>query len=85
MVHENLTFGSGVTVRQLNDPLRHDAVRQLGEMLTKVSRYSEIRRQTHSPPLIPGVILLRSWWAFWRTYLLQGVARWLARHGHRLV
>jgi glycosyltransferase involved in cell wall biosynthesis len=72
MVHENLSFGSGVTVRRLKGPLRHDAVRQLGDMLTKVNRYSEIRRKTQSPPLLLGFILLRSWWAFWRTYLLQG-------------
>lgn len=72
MVHENLTWGAGVTPRRLNGPLRHDAVRQLGDMLTKVNRYSEIRRQIQSPSLHPGLILLRSWWAFWRTYLLQG-------------
>lgn len=72
LVHENLTWGAGVIVRRLNGPLRHDAVRQLGEMLTKVNRYSEIRRQSHPTSLPPALILLRSWWAFWRTYLLQG-------------
>lgn len=72
MVHENLTWGAGVTVRRLHGPLRHDAVRQLGDMLTKVNRYSEIRRRSQAAPLHPGIILLRSWWAFWRTYLLQG-------------
>ena len=72
MVHENLTWGPGVRVRRLNGPLRHDAVRQVGDMLTKVNRYSEIRRQSQATPLHPGLILLRSWWAFWRTYLLQG-------------
>jgi len=72
MVHENLTWGPGVTVRRLDGPLRHDAVRQLGDMLTKVNRYSEIRRQSRATVLHPVLILLRSWWAFWRTYLLQG-------------
>lgn len=72
MVHENLTWQPGVTVRRLRGPLRHDAVRQLGDMLTKVNRYSEIRRQARKSALHPGLILLRSWWAFWRTYLVQG-------------
>lgn len=72
MVHENLTWGAGVTVRRLHGRLRHAAVRQLGDMLVKVNRYSEIRRQAPARVLHPGFILLRSWWAFWRTYLLQG-------------
>ncbi len=72
MVHENLTWEAGVTVQRLHGPLRHDAVRQLGDMLIKVNRYSEIRRQSRAVALHPGLIVLRSWWAFWRTYLLQG-------------
>ena len=47
-------------------------VTTLSDMLTKVNRYSEIRRRSQAAPLHPGIILLRSWWAFWRTYLLQG-------------
>ena len=71
-VHENLTWNPGVTVRRLSGALRHDAVRDLGDMLVKVNRYSEIRRQTQPVSHPPGLILLRAWWAFVRTYILQG-------------
>lgn len=74
-VHENLAWGQGVKIARLQGPLRHDAVRQLGDMLVKVNRYSELRRELPQKAMHPGLILLRSWWAFWRTYVLQ--AGWL--------
>jgi glycosyltransferase involved in cell wall biosynthesis len=72
LVHENLVWGGGITLRRLEGPLRHDAVRDLGDMLVKVNRYSEIRRQSRPDSLHPALILLRSWWAFWRTYVFRG-------------
>lgn len=71
-VHEHLIWNPGVKVRRLSGALRHDAVRELGDMLVKVNRYSEIRRRTRPVSHSPGLILLRAWWAFIRTYLLQG-------------
>jgi len=71
-VHERLEWDPGVEVRRLSGALRHDAVRDLGDMLVKVNRYSEIRRQTRPVAYPPGLVLLRAWWAFFRTYLLQG-------------
>lgn len=71
-VHENLVMDAGVRTVRLDGALRHAAVRDLGEFLVKVNRYSELRRQTRPVALPAGVILLRAIWAFWRTLLLQG-------------
>ncbi|MBL8225711.1 MAG: glycosyltransferase family 2 protein [Chromatiales bacterium] len=70
-VHENLTFDPGVRVERLEGPLRHAAVRDVGELLVKVNRYSELRRRTRPVVLPAPVILLRATWAFFRTLVLQ--------------
>lgn len=71
-VHENLVWDDGVSVRPLEGVLDHAAVRDLGDMLVKVNRYAEIRRQTRPKVIPPAIILFRSWWAFWRTWVLRG-------------
>jgi glycosyltransferase involved in cell wall biosynthesis len=70
-VHENLTFDPGVRVVPLAGPLRHAAVRDLGELLVKVNRYSELRRRTRPVVMPAPMILLRAIWAFFRTLVLQ--------------
>ena len=71
-VHENLAWDTGVRVQRLSGALRHAAVRELGEFLVKVNRYSELRRRTRPVAIPAAVIVLRAAWAFWRTLLLQG-------------
>ena len=70
-VHEKLTWDAGMTVRRLPGTLRHDAVRDIGDLLVKINRYSEIRRKTRPITHPPALIMLRAWWAFVRTYLLK--------------
>jgi glycosyltransferase involved in cell wall biosynthesis len=71
-VHENLALDPGVRVARLSGPLRHAAVRDLGDLLVKVNRYSELRRRTRPVTMPAALILLRAIWAFLRTLLLQG-------------
>lgn len=71
-VHEKLQWDADAVVCRLDGPLYHAAVPDLGDMLVKVNRYTEIRRQTRPTVLPPVIILLRSWWAFWRTYVFRG-------------
>lgn len=71
-VHENLVFDPGVRVLRLAGPLRHAAVRDIGDLLVKVNRYSELRRRTRPVVMPAPLILLRASWAFLRTLVLQG-------------
>jgi hypothetical protein len=59
-------------VVRLPGPLRHAAVRDIGDLLVKVNRYSELRRRTRPVAMPAPLILLRAIWAFLRTLLLQG-------------
>ncbi|MDH3512909.1 MAG: glycosyltransferase family 2 protein [Gammaproteobacteria bacterium] len=70
-VHEIVKPPVGGNVRKINGDLFHDAVRQLGDFLVKIDRYSEIQREHSVRTLLPVLICLRSAWAFIRTYLLR--------------
>lgn len=72
MVHEKVKLAPGARVTRIAGALEHEAVRDIGQMLDKVNRYSEIRCRTirHAP--MPGFIVLRAFWAFLRSYLLKG-------------
>ena len=70
-VHEIVRPPVGGEVRKLDGDLLHDAVRELGDFLVKIDRYTEIRRQHSSRVISPPLIFLRSTWAFIRTYVLR--------------
>ncbi|MBT8131123.1 MAG: glycosyltransferase family 2 protein, partial [Gammaproteobacteria bacterium] len=53
-------------------PIRHNAVQHLGQFLIKIDRYSEIRRQTRTRTFHPSVIVLRSFYAFFKSYVIKG-------------
>lgn len=70
-VHEYVRPPVGGEVKKLEGDLIHEAVRELGDFLVKIDRYTEIRRR-HSRRVIPPVLIfLRSTWAFIRTYFLR--------------
>ncbi len=71
MVHENILVPEVGREQKLRGELSHDAVREIGDFLVKVNRYSEIRRQQEKRALAAPLIFLRSIWAFLRTYLLR--------------
>jgi UDP-glucose:(heptosyl)LPS alpha-1,3-glucosyltransferase len=72
LVHEKVKLAEGTRVTRLAGTLEHEAVRDLGQMLEKVNRYSEIRRKTIKRTSSPGLIVLRAFWAFLRSYVLKG-------------
>lgn len=47
-------------------------MQNIGQFLIKIDRYSEIRRQTRKKTFHPFVIVLRSLFAFFRSYVLKG-------------
>ena len=72
MVHEKVKLAAGARVMQVPGILEHEAVRDIGQMLDKINRYSEIRRKTIKRAPAPGFIVLRAFWAFLRSYALKG-------------
>jgi len=46
-------------------------VRELGQFLVKVNRYSELRSQAARRVHSPAVVLFLAAWAFFRTYVLR--------------
>jgi hypothetical protein len=71
VVHENIVLGAASRPERLEGELKHLAVRELGEFLVKVNRYSELRSQTARPVHSPAVVVFRAGWAFFRTYVLR--------------
>lgn len=57
-VHESVPLTSTSRPEKMPYPIRHDAVRRVGDFLVKIDRYSEIRRQTSSKTFHPAVIVL---------------------------
>jgi glycosyltransferase involved in cell wall biosynthesis len=70
-VHENVVLPPGGVIVKLDGVLIHDAIREIGDFLVKIERYSELRRKEKRHIYSPGVIFLRSLWAFLRTYFFQ--------------
>jgi hypothetical protein len=71
-VHEKVRVAAGGRVVRLGGDLRHEAVTDVGDFLVKVNRYSEIRREQPLRLRSTALILLRSCWAFFRTFVLRG-------------
>jgi glycosyltransferase involved in cell wall biosynthesis len=70
-VHENLILPEGARLVHLRGRLWHDAVTDVDEFLRRISYYSELRRKRQGKVHPAPVILLRAFWAFFRSYILQ--------------
>lgn len=70
-VHENLLLPAGAKRVRLKGPLWHQAVTDVDQFLRRISYYSELRRSRKGKIYSPPVILLRAWWAFFRSYVLE--------------
>jgi glycosyltransferase involved in cell wall biosynthesis len=70
-VHENVLLPPGGVIKKLDGALIHDAIREIGDFLVKIERYSELRRIEKRHVYSPGMIFFRSSWAFLRTYFFQ--------------
>lgn len=71
LVHENIVLGAASRPERLEGALSHLAVRELGQFLVKVNRYSELRSRTARRVHSPALIFFRAGWAFFRTYVLR--------------
>jgi glycosyltransferase involved in cell wall biosynthesis len=73
-VHEKVVSRAGVVTRLLDGVLWHDAVTHVDQFLKKISTYSELaaNEARDKPAPHPFVALLRSQWAFFRSFVLQG-------------
>ncbi|HUO82602.1 MAG TPA: glycosyltransferase family 2 protein [Gammaproteobacteria bacterium] len=69
-VHEKVATGPGSRPRRLAGPLRHLAVRELGQFLSKVDCYSALRGREDRRVQGPPATFLRAGWAFFRSYVL---------------
>lgn len=71
-VHEQVEVPAGVRTQRLNNPLWHEAVTELNQFLSKIARYSELRRRDRRVSHLPTVLIfLRACWAFLRSYVFQ--------------
>lgn len=71
-VHEFVVTSPDTIKQRLADPIEHNAIQHLGQFLTKIDRYSEIRRETSDKTYPPVVIFLKSLFAFFRSYVIRG-------------
>ncbi len=70
-VHESVLKTKQSIEHKLPYPIEHDAVQDIGQFLIKVNRYSEIRRKQSNKTFHPGLITLRSLFAFFRSYIIR--------------
>ncbi|MCI0400180.1 MAG: glycosyltransferase family 2 protein [Gammaproteobacteria bacterium] len=71
MVHERVVEVKHSRECKLDGALIHYAVTDIGQFLVKINRYSEIRKETWDRAYPVFVIVLRSLWALFRTYVLR--------------
>lgn len=73
LVHESLQSGTQSHIVKLSGLLHHDAYRDVGQMLDKAQHYSELyARSPQAKRYSFGVIVLKTAFAFFRSYLLKG-------------
>lgn len=72
MVHESVAVSAAAQAVRLDGCIEHLAVTELSQFLDKINRYSEIRARSDTLRVYPvAVIVLKTAFAFLRTYLLQ--------------
>lgn len=70
-VHEEVPLTDNSEPIKIAFPIRHNAVQNIGQFLLKIERYSEIRRTQNRKIKSPFQTVLRSGWAFIKSYFLQ--------------
>lgn len=70
-VHEKVVAGSSCKVRKLRGHIDHLAVDELSQFLDKVNLYSSIRSREMTKKKGLLVIILKSFFAFFRTYVIR--------------
>ncbi|HLW73996.1 MAG TPA: glycosyltransferase family 2 protein [Gammaproteobacteria bacterium] len=70
-VHEKVELKTGESAAQLGGTLKHTAMRDAGDFLVKMHRYTMLKAGESERTYHPVVILLKTFWAFIRSYLLR--------------
>lgn len=71
VVHEKVELKSGEVPGQLAGTLKHTAMRDAGDFLVKMHRYTMLKAAESDRTYHPVIILLKTFWAFIRSYLLR--------------
>lgn len=70
-VHEKVALNATSSVQRLPGLIRHDAVRDIGQFLQKIDRYTELRRGARGRTWPAPVIVLKALFAFVRGYVFR--------------
>ena len=70
-VHEKLELKGGEQALPLAGTLKHTAMRDAGDFLVKMHRYTMLKAGESERTYHPAVILLKTFWAFIRSYVLR--------------
>jgi len=70
-VHEQISLTPGSSVQRLQGPINHIAVTEISQFLVKIDRYSELRRAEARRGYPAPVILVKTIWAFFHTYVIR--------------
>lgn len=71
VVHEKLELKGGEEPVRLAGTLKHTAMRDAGDFLVKMHRYTMLKAGESERTYHPAVILLKTLWAFIRSYFLR--------------
>jgi glycosyltransferase involved in cell wall biosynthesis len=71
LVHEKVVLPKNSQALRLAAPISHSAVNRLSDFLDKINRYSELRMEVSRKTYHPAVILLRSVFAFLKSYVIK--------------
>ncbi len=71
-VHESVTLKPSSKIQRIAFPIEHHAVSDISEIIQKIDHYSEIRRQTSKKTYHPFIIILKSLFAFIKSYIFKG-------------
>lgn len=70
-VHEKVALRDDEQAMQLTGTLRHTAMRDAGDFLVKMHRYTMLKAGESTRTYHPAVIVLKTFWAFIRSYILR--------------
>ena len=71
VVHEKVGLKTGERPERLRGTLKHTAMRDAGDFLVKMHRYTMLKAGESERTYPPVVIFLKTFWAFIRSYLLR--------------
>ena len=71
VVHEKLELKAGEEPVKLTGTLKHTAMQDAGDFLVKMHRYTMLKAGESRRTYHPAIILLKTFWAFIRSYILR--------------